>query len=143
MHSRATLVHYTLLILPLQDFEYHLRVEQVAIDGVFNGEEEKIWEWVFLSKYRGFDKFIFQDVELSAECGGQFISAYVEILEVFGRVIRLSLVRPMRPLFITMLFAQSSSVLLFFGDMRRRQRHVIIHLEIRDIESVNNKTLHL
>lgn len=101
------------------------------MDGILNadGTEEKIWESVYLSKHKFYDQFIFQNDELLELCNGAFISADVEILEFFGRVIRFTLTRESNQLFINMLFAGQSTASLFFRDIRRPHRRVINHFD--------------
>lgn len=98
-------------------------LEQVTIDG--NGMEEKAWEMVFLSKFRYSDKYIFRHDELNEICGA-FSSAVVEIVEVFHRVMRLSLIGGTNQLYINLLFIAKSSVQLLFADIRSQQKQVMI-----------------
>lgn len=99
-------------------------MERVSIDGVFDGADERIWQFVSLLKYP--DGYMFRDSELDLICNGPFSPDNVEILGAFNRVVRFALIRGFNELLINLVFAGHSSVPLFFGDIRWPQRRVMI-----------------
>lgn len=101
-----------------------MTLESVSIDSM----GERTWEWVILSKHTFSDRFIFRNDELDELCGGVFSSSDIEILVVFGRVIRFFLERRINRLFVNLVFNSKYAIQAFVQDIRSRQSKVIIFL---------------
>lgn len=105
--------------------------------------KEQEWESVSLYKYQYWDGFIFNNIDLKLICGGPFSSSDVEIIEVFHRAMRFSLIRreDNQLLFFSVLFSEKTFVELFFGDVRWPKRQVIIisFFTISGIKSMQNR----
>lgn len=98
-----------------------MRLQTVTIDSM----KGKKWEWIILYRQKFTFKHTFKDDELNRICG-VFQPPDVEILEVYGRVIRFSLIRHTRQLFINVMFAVKYSVQVFLESIRTQQKAVII-----------------
>lgn len=91
--------------------------------------EERRWPFVYLSKYKFSDDFIFQNDELNEICKGKFSWLDIEIIEIFGRVMAFSLIRGKEHFLVNLLFVEQSSVPLIFSSIRWPQRWVMIYLD--------------
>lgn len=87
--------------------------------------EEKSWELFFLSKHKFSGTYIFKNGEL-ARIFGAFSSSAVEIIQLFDKIIRLSVIREARQWIIDLQFVEKSSVQLLFEDIRSQQSEVLI-----------------
>lgn len=119
----------SLFIFPIQKYQYSLELSLVSRE-----DTEEKWESMWLSKYKNEDKLTFHDDKV---CGGVFALSSVEILEVFNRAVRFSLVgsKTGQLLCINVTFSQKSSVQQFFRDIRSQQNRVIIFLKNESAES--------
>lgn len=90
-----------------------------------HGMEDKRWERVLLCKDSYSDNHIFKNEELNGLCRGKFSPMNIEILEVFGRVVTVSLMRTELLLDINLLFGVRSAAQVFIEDIRLRQQSVI------------------
>lgn len=106
-----------------------MKLEEVTIDGEMDGDQDKIWKDVNLTKSKYSYNFSLQNAEIDTICDGSFLPADVEIVELFRRVVRISVIKETKHLWINFLFAQQGSVPLFFGDIRWQQKRVIIDLK--------------
>lgn len=91
-----------------------------------DGTRLKIWESVILYKFKFSDRFIFDSEELDHIFCGTFSPADVEIVNVFGREIKLTLIRGEYKFLINLLFLEESDILKFFEAIRSQQKNVII-----------------
>ena len=91
------------------------------------GREDTGQEWksIWLSKHKNERKFSFNDDRI---CGGEFSSADVEIIELFNRAVRFSVIVSTsgQLLLINGVFSENSSVQQFFREIRSQQNRVII-----------------
>lgn len=87
--------------------------------------DERVWQAVALCKYPHYYEFVFQDIELNLKLSAPFSSTDVEIVKVFEKDVRFSLIRGMNQFFVNLSFTQLGSVPLFFGDVRSKQKKVI------------------
>lgn len=98
-------------------------MQLISTDGA--GVDNREWQWVPLLREGEDLKYFFQNEELNRICGGKFRWFNVEIVEVFGRVVRISLVRRLKQFYVNLLFADRHSGQVFVEDIRLQQDIVI------------------
>lgn len=109
-------------IFLIQKYQFNWKLDSVLVE-----DRQEKWEFIYLSKFKFASKFIFQNEQLNQLCGGVILADQMEIVEVFNRAMRISLVRKTNDrLFLNVLFTKKISVQQFFRDQRSLQRRVMI-----------------